>query len=410
MSDEELRRKLHFEPSTIETIDKSVLNYMEKLDLFANSNDGWKKVPIIWASAERAYQVKRNKDLRDSQGMLKFPIISIKRSSLVKDMASKGVFQGNVPEIDRAQGGSLTVGRVVYQEKTSKFASADALRLHGQANYPRPNPKVVYRTIVAPMPVNVTVMYEITVRTEYQQQMNDLILPFITTPGTINYVSLSEGEHRFEGFIQGDFQNNDNLSDFSSDERKFEVKIPLKVVAYLVGQEDNRDKPHYSIRENAVEVKIPRERISLNEVPSHEYGSYYGLAGLPEPVFISGFQSPFLFSNVPAVGSGASGAGTNSGDGPISANIVTKTNFSEVLGENLVIREVLKATTDAIPNPANSMTITTATVKSNSESLYLNGAILAPGTLNDYTISGQVITLNFNLDATDVVFVTYIKQ
>ena len=71
MSDEELRRKLHFEPSTIETIDKSVLNYMDKLDLFANSNDGWKKVPIIWASAERAYQVKRNKDLRRRQASLR---------------------------------------------------------------------------------------------------------------------------------------------------------------------------------------------------------------------------------------------------------------------------------------------------------------------------------------------------
>ncbi len=242
MSEQDLTRKLHFEPSTIETIDKSVLNYMEKLDLFANSNDGWKKVPIIWASAERAFQVKRNKELRDPQGMLKFPIISVKRNSITKDMASKGVFQGNVPEHDPVTGGSLAVGRVVYQEKTNKFASADALRLHKQSNYPRPNPKVVYRTVVAPMPVNVTVMYEITIRTEYQQQINDLILPFITTPGTINYVSLSEGEHRFEGFIQGEFQNSDNLSDFSSEERKFEVKIPLKVVGYLVGQEDNRDK------------------------------------------------------------------------------------------------------------------------------------------------------------------------
>ena len=34
-------------------------------------------------------------------------------------------------------------------------------------------------------------------------------------------------------------------------------------------------------RENAVEVKIPRERISLQEVPEHEYGSYYGLSGVP---------------------------------------------------------------------------------------------------------------------------------
>ena len=97
MSEQDLTRKLHFEPSTIETIDKSVLNYMEKLNLFSDSNEGWKKVPIIWASAERAYQIKKNKEIRDSQGMLKFPIISIKRNSLVKDMGSKGVFQGNVP-------------------------------------------------------------------------------------------------------------------------------------------------------------------------------------------------------------------------------------------------------------------------------------------------------------------------
>ncbi len=161
--------------------------------------------------------------------------------------------------------------------------------------------------------------------------------------------------------------------------------------------------------ENAVEVKIPRERISLNEIPDHEYGSYYGLSGLPEPVFISGFGSPFLFSNVPAVGAGSSG-GTNSGDVPVSSNIVTKTNFSEVLADNLVIRELLKSSTAAVPSPANKLTVTTATIKANTESIYLNGAILAPGTLNDYTISGQEITLDFNLDPTDVVFITYIKQ
>lgn len=402
MSKHDLTRKLHFEPSTIETIDKSVLNYMEKLNLFSDSNEGWKKVPIIWASAERAYQVKRNKEIRDSQGMLKFPVISIKRNSIMKDMASKGVFQGNVPEKDKIDGGSLTVGRVVYQEKTNKFASADALRLHNQSNFPRANPKVVYRTVVAPMPVNVTVMYDIIIRTEYQQQMNDLILPFVTTPGTINYVTLSEGEHRFEGFIQGDFQNNDNLADFSSDERKFEVKIPLKVVGYLVGQEDNRDKPHYSIMENAVEVKIPRERISLNEIPEHEFGSYYGLAGLTEPVFIEGFNRPFLFSNVPAANAG--------GGSTVSTNIITQANFATVMADRLVIREVLKGSEDPIPDPSNQVTITGASIKLNTESLFLNGSFLAPGALNDYTISGQTINLNFTLDDTDVLFITYIKE
>ncbi len=404
-----LIRKMHFEPSTIETIDSSVLNYFESLDLFSDSNEGWRKVPIIWGTAERSFQSKNDKELRDGQGMLKLPIISIRRVSITKDMASKGVFQGNVPGQPDEQGASLPVSRVIYQEKTSKFASADALRLHKQQNYPRPNPKTVFRTVSAPMPVNVTVNYEIVIRTEYQQQMNDLILPFVTMPGTINYVRLFEGQHRFEGFIQGEFQNGDNLTDFSSEERKFETKIQLKVVGYLVGQEDNRDKPHYSIRENAVEVKIPRERISLNEVPEHEYGGYYGLSGIQAPVIVSGFPSPFFFSNVPAVGAGTAAA--SSGDGSdTSGNLVSTTNFSEILADNMVIREVLKKDTDGVPSPANRITVTTATIRANTESLYVNGVLQSLGGGNDYTISGNVITLTYDLDSDDSVFITYIKE
>ena len=401
-------RKLHFEPSTIETIDSSVLKYFESLDLFADTNEGWKKVPIVWGTAERAFQVKSDKDIRDDRGMLKLPIISIRRNSVLKDFPSKGVFQGNIPGVKDGQGGSLEVSRVIYQEKTMKFASADSLRLHKQNNYPRQNPKVVYRTISAPMPVNVTINYEITIRTEYQQQMNDLLLPFVTLPGTINYVRLFEGDHRYEGFIQGDFQNSDNLSNFSSEERKFETKITMKVIGYLVGQKDNRDKPHYAVRENAVEVKIPRERISLNEVPEHEFGAYYGLSGIKDPVILSGFPAPFMLSNVPAVGSGGGGGSAQTAD--TSGNLVTNGNFSEILADNLVIREVLKSDTGAVPSPANQLTVAGADVRANTESLYVNGVLQTPGVDNDYNISGNVITLTFNLDADDSAFITYIKQ
>ena len=403
-----LAKKLHFEPSTIETIDGSVLNYFEGLDLFSDTNEGWKKVPIVWGTAERAYQVKQNKDIRDGRGMLKLPLLTIRRVSVLKDFPSKGVFQGNIPGVKDEQGGSVEVSRVIYQEKTTKFADADSYRLHNQNNYPRQNPKVVYRTISAPMPVNVTINYEITIRTEYQQQMNDLILPFVTLPGTINYVRLFEGDHRYEGFIQGDFQNSDNLSDFSTDERKFETKINMKVIGYLVGQKDNRDRPHYSVRENAVEVKIPRERISLNEVPEHEFGAYYGLSGVSDPVIVSGFPAPFILSNVPAVGAGSGESSAQTSD--VSGNIVTNTNFSEILADNLVIRETLKADSDAVPSPADKLTVTGATVRTNTESIYVNGVLQTPGVDNDYTMSGNVITFTFDLQADDSVFITYIKQ
>ena len=154
---ETIDAKIHFEVSTIETIDQSVLNFVKGLSLSTKTNKGFKPVPIIWGTAERAYQVKKNKDIRDSQGLLVLPIISIKRTGFTKSSASPGVFQGNVPEFDDAQGGSLNVSRVLYQQKTMEFANADALRLYGQKHFPSQNPKIVYKTVSVPMPVNVEV-------------------------------------------------------------------------------------------------------------------------------------------------------------------------------------------------------------------------------------------------------------
>jgi len=403
--------KLYFEASDIETIDKSVFNYLSSLSLFTTTNQGWKKVPVIWATAERAFLSKDNKEIRDNLGALIFPIISVKRTSFKKDLKSPGAFQGNVPEVDDAQGGSMEVSRVIYQEKTMKFANADALRLNGQSNFPRQNAKVVYRTISAPMPVNVEVMYEITLRTEYQQQMNDLMLPFITKPGTINFVRLTEGDHHYEGFIQSDYQSQNNLSDYTSQERKFETKISLKVVGYLVGQADNREKSHFAVRENAVEVKIPRERISLQEIPDHEFGRYYGLAGIsPRQVQqLAPFAS--FFSNVPAIGTSA-GTGTETGgsDHDHLGTVVTSENFAVYMSNNIVIREMLKEAGSEVLIGTTQVTVA-GDVRENTESLFLNGLIMAVGATNDYTISGNVITLaaEFALEAADSLYVTYIS-
>lgn len=399
--------KLHFEASTIETIDRAMLNYVKDLNLYTDTNQGWRQVPVIWGSAERSFQTKGDKGVRDADGMLIMPIITVSRNSITKDMTSKGVFQGSVPKADDEQGGSLPVSRVIYQEKTTKFANADAQRLHGQLNYPRQNAKTVYRTITVPMPVNVTMMYEITLRTEYQQQMNQILLPFVTKPGTINYQRLFEGEHRYEAFIQGDFQANNNVSDFSSDERKFETKISVKVVGYLVGEDGNSTKPHYSIRENAVEVKIPRERVSLGEVPEHEYGAYYGLSGIPMSAIFDSDTVSSIFSNVAAANAPAASGGGSGGSG--GTDSVTRSTFAEVLGETLIIREILKENGAAPPSPATTFSLANLP-RSNTESIYVNGAMQSVGADNDYTISGQTITFTYDLTTDDNAYATYIKN
>lgn len=403
---ETIDAKIHFEVSTIETIDQSVLNFVKGLSLSTNTNKGFKPVPVIWGTAERAYQVKKNKDIRDGQGLLVLPIISIKRTGFTKSSTSPGVFQGNVPESDDGKGGSLNVSRVLYQQKTLEFANADALKLYGQKNFPSQNPKVVYKTVSVPMPVNVEVMYEITLRTEYQQQMNDLMTPFATKPGTVNFVRLVEKDHRYEGFIQESYTSNDNLADFSGDERRFETKITLKVIGYIVGEGKNREKPHYSIRENAVEVKIPRERITLGEIPEHEFGAYYGLEGVPPEVIEKLLMDPYRINNVPA----ASFFDTSTGGGGVATGgaVVTTDNFSEVLQENLVVRETLKDEGDI---PADLRRFTTIhNIRDNTEQVMVNGLLQTRGATSDYTISGNnTVVFTEDVENEDHIVITYIK-
>ena len=400
--------KIHFEISTVETIDRSVYNYIKSLSLSTITNQGFKPVPIIWGTAERSFQAKNDKEVRDKQGLLVLPLISIKRSGFKKEIKSPGIFQGNVPEASDADGGSLHVRRSLFHQKTLKFANADAKKKSSQGNFPTKNSKIVYRTITVPMPVNVEVMYDITLRTEYQQQMNELMVPFVTSPGTINYVQLKEGDHRYEGFIQSDYNSNDNLDNFSDEERKFETKISIKVIGYVISEGPNREKPYYAVKENIVEVKIPRERVSLAEVPEHEFGSYYGLSGISKSELDRIFSSPKMLSNVPAVGAGAEGGGSSNLQ--VSNNVVTKENFSTVLADNLVVREVLKNEED---RPADLKNFTTANnIKDNTEQVMLNGIPQPSGAVfpGMYTVqNSNKIVFNENVENSAHIMITYVK-
>ena len=51
------------------------------------------------------------------------------------------------------------------------------------------------------------------------------------------------------------------------------------------------DSPNFSIRENAVELKLPRERILTNDQVEREIGSYRGSLTLPD-LFIDLFDIP----------------------------------------------------------------------------------------------------------------------
>ena len=265
-------------PSTLETIDQALYNWVDKeANIFSTTNKGWKKSPVIWMSSERSHQVKNRKELRDDNGALILPLITVSRTSVTKDPQNKGIFQANIPPVADYRGGSITVNRRINQDKTANFANADVKRkgryaADGQAardqiTFPSKNEKIVYQSMSIPLPVYVDVEYDITLRTEYQQQMNEMVTPFVTKTGGVNHFLLESDGHRFEGFIDQNFSQENNISTLQADERMYQNTVKIKILGYLIGEGKNQAQPKVVIRENAVEVKIPKERVIYGDIP-----------------------------------------------------------------------------------------------------------------------------------------------
>jgi len=261
-------KEIPFKPSTIETIDVAVYEWInDHLNLHAMTNKGWRKTPVIWQSAERAHHIKNNKDIRDASGALILPLISVERTTMTKDFVNKGSAFGNIPR--EGDGGSIVVSRRLKQDKTSNFANAKSLRNRGQINFPEVAGKVIQEVIRIPMPTYVQVTYSIHLKTEYQQQLNQLVTPFITRTGAINYFVVEKNGHKFEAFIDSDFTGETTASSLGDEERVFETAVDINVLGYLIGEDVNQTTPKMVITESTVGVKFQRERAVLEDERKH---------------------------------------------------------------------------------------------------------------------------------------------
>tara|TARA_R110002126_G_scaffold212674_2_gene359252 strand:- start:272 stop:631 length:360 start_codon:yes stop_codon:yes gene_type:complete len=115
------------------------------------------------------------------------------------------------------------------------------------------------------MPTYIAVTYSIGIRAEYQQQINEILTPFVTKTGQINNFFITSEGHRFEGFIQSDFSQMNNSSNMGGSERSYETTISVRILGYLLGEGSNSDRPKIAVRENAVTLVQARERTSLGE-------------------------------------------------------------------------------------------------------------------------------------------------
>ena len=157
-------------PSTLENIDSSLYEWVnETLNIHTTSNGGWSKVPVIWGNAERAFMVKNHKDRRDDEGTLVYPLITVERTSVVKDLQKKGSFATNLFRNPDVKGGVIAIAKQIKQDKTANFVNNDTKIATGAINFPKQNRKntAVYEILYIPYPTYLDMTYQITLRTEY---------------------------------------------------------------------------------------------------------------------------------------------------------------------------------------------------------------------------------------------------
>jgi hypothetical protein len=262
-------KEIGMQASNIENIDYAIVSWLKKdLDLSATTNEGFINVPVLWQTPERSFQIKNEKDLRDDAGALKLPLISIERTTITKDPTRKGGYQAHIYSRDmNGRIGRMVLAKKIKQDKTRNFAVVAATRDRTigklQQYSPRVNKKIVIQTLSIPIPVYVNIDYKITIKTEYQQQMNELLTPFIARTGQINAFVMRRSGHLYEGFIEQGFAHNNNVANLNEDMRMFSTDITIKVLGYLMGEGENDDRPIVRIDENVVELTYPSESIAF---------------------------------------------------------------------------------------------------------------------------------------------------
>ena len=159
---------------------------------------------------------------------------------------------------------SKTRLKIIKQDKTRNFANADVNReSKGDPTGRSTNKKIVYETLTIPKPTYVTCMFEIHIRTEYQQQMNDIIPPLVIDQK--NVVVVENNGYNYEMFIQSNYDTTSNAASLGSEERMFTAKAQFKVLGYLTGDNSEENAPTIIRRQNIVEVKISRERVIVGD-------------------------------------------------------------------------------------------------------------------------------------------------
>ena len=253
-----------FVESSIETMDTAVYDFLNgKLNLYTTRNGKSEKVPVLWSSAERVFQIKKNKELRDNHDTLIFPLVTVYRESIEKSIDGFPFTPGS---------NSFAIARRIMPFNTRKFANAVSEKRFNEPNHKFENKKVVYETLYSENVVPVLAKYNILIRTTYLTDMNQILNGFLTANNYRDIKIENEG-HFYFLTLPNQFSFDKVSETLNEGERYFDTTFVVEARGALFPRPENVDEAVLKTSQNAVSIKFNKERTIVGAIPTVRNGA-----------------------------------------------------------------------------------------------------------------------------------------
>lgn len=242
-------------------IDRSIFTYLkDNINLTINS----RKVPVLFGAWERFAQMQEDSDknlntMRDQNGKLKLPLISVRRDSVENNT-------------ERYKNDNANNIKIQFYKKIaeSNFDSQRRVPFNSKwqinsGRYKSENP--VYELHSLPWPTFINVSYTITFWCSYIKHANEFHNRIWNNiePGDIGYKGY---------FFHTRFESSSDdspVEDFSAEERTFRHTFPLELEAYLINKKEvviDRTISKFAFEEEIIEADGDSIQDSLSIFPN----------------------------------------------------------------------------------------------------------------------------------------------
>lgn len=211
----------------IEDVDRAVFKlFNEDIPLFFEKDGDLHRIPCIFASGERAFILRKQQPLRDRQGALILPLVSILRNGIEQDVENRAISQGDGEIIIKRQ---LAPEDIEYKRLLEK---------QGTKNYTlEVNPNSIYEFITIPTPRYFKSSFEITFWSTYLQTMNHMLEAFMSSYNIDMAKSFrieSPKGYWFVAHVESSLSDGGNADSYLDEERLIKTTISLSVTGYII--------------------------------------------------------------------------------------------------------------------------------------------------------------------------------